>query len=103
MVQQTNRKWTNEENEVLLRYVKANVNNLNRSFYMVAEHLTEAGTPRTKKAVAAHWYAVLSKRPDVLAFFTASAQHVSKNRKNGMGVASTPSIWRRLLNIIRAL
>lgn len=99
----TNKKWTAEEDQVLLRYVKSYPHNLHKCFLMVSEQLTDAGYPRTPTGVGAHWYTVLSKKPEALCFFTASAKHVSKNRKNGMGVESNQSIWRRLLNIIRGL
>jgi hypothetical protein len=97
------RRWSFEEDQVLLRYVKNSPYNLHRCFMMVSEHLTDAGYQRTPQAVQAHWYTVLSKKPESLCFFTASAKHVSKNRKNGMGVHSNSSIWRRLLNVIRGL
>lgn len=98
-----NKKWTAEEDAVLLRYVRNYPHNLHKCFLMVSEHLTDAGTPRSVTGVQAHWYSVLSKKPESLCFFTASAKHVSKNRKNGEGVVSNTSIWRRLLNVIRGL
>lgn len=98
-----NKKWTAEEDAVLLRYVRNYPHNLHKCFLMVSEHLTDAGTPRSVTGVQAHWYSVLSKKPESFCFFTASAKHVSKNRKNGEGVASNTSIWRRLLNVIRGL
>jgi hypothetical protein len=98
-----NKKWTAEEDAVLLRYVRNYPHNLHKCFLMVSEHLTDAGTPRSVTGVQAHWYSVLSKKPESLCFFTASAKHVSKNRKNGECVASNTSIWRRLLNVIRGL
>lgn len=102
-MEKSNKKWSVEEDEVLLRYVKAYPHNLSKCFLMVSEHLTDNGKVRTPSAVQAHWYTVLSKRPEALCFFTASSKHVSKNRKNGMGVENSPSIWRKLLNIIKKL
>lgn len=98
-----NKKWTNEEDDVLIRYVRNHPQNLKKCFMMVSEHLTDAGTPRTPSAVAAHWYTAASKKPDALCFFTASEQHVSRNRKNGEGVESTANIWRRLVRAISSL
>lgn len=92
------RPWTKEEDDTLLRYIIAGVSNLNQCFIMVAEQIN-----RTPAAVGSHWYQVLSKRPDVQAFFTASSNHVSMNRKNGAGVPCTRSIWRRLLAVLRSL
>lgn len=92
------RKWTEEEDRLLLRQVKAFPQNLSKCFLMVAQNID-----RTPSAVAGHWYTVVSKRPDVTCFFTASAHHVSKNRKNGKGVHTNSNIWHRLLQVIRNL
>lgn len=94
----TSKKWTEEEEQRLIRQVRAFPQNLNKCFLIVSEEIE-----RTPAAVASHWYSVTSKRPDVLCFFTASAKHVAKNRKNGEGVPSNPSIWRRLLTVLRSL
>jgi hypothetical protein len=93
-----NRRWTADEDSRLLRHVKARPQNLHYCFLMVAEEIG-----RTDKAVAAHWYQVLSKKPEAMCFFTASPCHISKNRKNGMGVESNGNIWRRLMAVIRSL
>lgn len=101
MTNRTNNRWKPEEDEVLLRYVKANPQNLHRCFFLVAEHLSDEGHQRTPTAVQAHWYSVLSRKEESLCFFTASAHHVSKNRKNGAGVQTSPSIWHRFLRVLR--
>ena len=94
----TNRKWTEEEDNRLLRQVRAFPQNLNRCFLIVSEEIR-----RTPGAVANHWYTVVSKKPDSVCFFTASPKHVSRNRKNGNGVESNRSIWQRLMSVIRDL
>lgn len=94
----TSKKWTEKEEQRLIRQVRAFPQNLNKCFLIVSEEIE-----RTPAAIASHWYSVTSKRPDVLCFFTASAKHVAKNRKNGEGVPSNPSIWRRLLTVLRSL
>ena len=88
-------RWTQSDEDRLLRQVRAFPQNLRRCFMIVAEE-----TGRTPGAVANHWYSVTSKG-DAWCFFTASEKHVSKNRKNGKGQESTTSIWRRLMNILR--
>lgn len=93
-----NKKWTEAEDDMLLRQVSAFPQNLTRCFTIVSEV-----TGRSKSAVANHWYAVVSKKPDATCFFTASSKHVSRNRKNGQGVESSTSIWHRLLRVIRNL
>ena len=90
------KRWTTAEEERLVRQVKSFPQNLHKCFLLVGEELG-----RSEKAVAAHWYTKVSKDPNYMCFFTASPKHVSKNRKNGMGVESNASIWRRLLNVIR--
>lgn len=92
------RRWTSEEDARLLRQVRAFPQNLHKCFLIVSEEIG-----RTDKAVAAHWYSSLSKKPDAMCFFTASPKHVSKNRKNGMGVESNGNIWRRLMTVIRSI
>lgn len=94
----TNRKWTEEEDNRLLRQVRTFPQNLSRCFLIVSEEIH-----RTPSAVANHWYTVVSKKPNSTCFFTASPQHVSRNRKNGKGVESNRSIWYRLMSIIRNL
>ena len=101
MTQQENRfnkRWTTAEDARLARQVKAFPQNLHKCFLMVAEELG-----RTESAVAGRWYQHVSKDPSNVCFFTASPKHVSKNRKNGEGVETNTSIWRRLINIIRGL
>lgn len=89
------KKWSNEEDALLVRQVRAFPQNLSRCFLLVAE-----STGRSQKAVQAHWYTKVSKKPENMCFFTASPKHVSKNRKNGMGIATSESLWRRLLRVI---
>lgn len=92
------KRWTREEEMRLLDQVKAFPQNLSKCFLIVSEV-----TGRTPSAVAGHWYTKVSKDPTAICFFTASPQHVSRNRKNGAGVVSNRSIWSRLLNIIRSI
>mgnify|MGYP005752307233 FL=1 len=95
-MEKTCRKWTEEEERRLLQQVRTFPQNLSKCFLIVSEVIG-----RSPKAVEQHWYTVLSKRPDVTCFFTASPKHIARNRKNGKGVESNRSIWQRLLSIIR--
>lgn len=96
----TARKWTPQEEDRLLRQIKAFPQNLSRCFMIVAEEID-----RTPLAVANHWYTVLSKKPGAqyTALATVSPVHVSRNRKNGIGVESTMSLWRRFINLLSSL
>ena len=92
------RKWTEEEDRLLLNQVRAFPQNLTKCFLIVSEM-----TNRTPSSVSAHWYTSLSKRDDVLCFFTASPKHVSRNRKNGAGEETSESIWKKFLKIINSI
>ena len=95
MTNRINRRWTSREDQKLLDQVRVFPQNLHRCFMIVAEE-----TGRTPSAVAGRWYTKVSKRPEALCFFTASPRHVSKNRKNGIGIATSESIWRKFMRII---
>lgn len=95
---QSRRKWTAEEDHLLLRTIEAYPQNLAKCFLLVSEQID-----RSNKAVAAHWYQKLSKNPDVWLYATISSKHIARNRKNGIGVESNMSIWRRVLRIIKQM
>ena len=92
------KRWSPSEDRMLSDQVRAFPQNLHKCFLIVSEQ-----TGRTPQAVQAHWYAVTSKKPEVMCFFTASPHHVSKNRKNGLGVESNGNIWRRLMAVLRSV
>lgn len=92
------RRWTLEEDQLLLRSIRAYPQNLHKCFMLVAEEID-----RSESAVANRWYSKVSKKPDNMCFFTASPRHVSRNRKNGMGTESNGNIWRRLCAVLRSL
>lgn len=92
------RKWTEDEEQRLIRQVRAFPQNLNKCFLIVSEEIG-----RTPSAVAAHWYSVISKRPDVKIICTATEKYIAVNRKNSGFIESTPSIWRRILAVLKSL
>ena len=92
------RKWSREEDQRLLNQIRLFPQNLHKCFTIVSEEIG-----RTEGAVANRWYGHLSKQPDALCFFTASSRHVSRNRKNGAGVESNPTIWKRFVKILNDL
>ena len=98
MGQTKSKRWTASEEAKLINQVRVFPQNLHKCFLIVSEE-----TGRTHGAVANHWYTVTSKKPENMCFFTASEKHVSKNRKNGMGVISTRSIWKKLIAAIKNL
>lgn len=94
------RRWTKQEEDRVIRQIKAFPQNLHKCFLLVSDEIG-----RSPSAVENRWYTKISKRDDVqsLCFFTASAKHVSKNRKNGMGEDSNPGIWRKLITVLKSL
>ena len=98
MGQTKSKRWTASEEDRLINQVRVFPQNLHKCFLIVSEEIG-----RTPGAVANHWYTVTSKKPENMCFFTASEKHVSKNRKNGMGVISTRSIWKKLIAAIKNL
>ena len=98
MERENPRRWTEQEDDRLVRQVKFGCQNLKNCFFIVADEIG-----RTPGAVANHWYTKTSKRPDVICFFTASQTYISKNRKNGVGVESNRNIWNRLIRAIQSI
>lgn len=92
------KRWTKRDEEVLLRQVRYNPTNLEACFLAVSDVID-----RSPKACAQHWYKVLSKDPNSLAFCNISAEHLTKNRKNCEGVPIKESIWNKFLRLIKNL
>jgi hypothetical protein len=90
------KRWTREEDEALLRQVRAFPQNLNRCFLIVSEI-----TGRTPGAVANHWYTKLSKNPETpFTFGVIAPRYATKNRKNGEGTPHSESIFRRIVRLL---
>lgn len=97
-VANTKKSWTEEEDQRVIRQVRAFPQNLHKCFLIVSEELD-----RTPGAVATRWYHILSKRPELRLFITASENNVSVNRKNCTGIESNSSVWRRIVKAINTL
>lgn len=91
-------KWTDSEDTRLFSQVKAYPQNLSKCFIIVGEELG-----RSPKAVAAHWYTKVSKDPRFIGFVTVSSCHKSPNRKNGTGTPCTPSLFKRVLQLLKLI
>lgn len=90
-------RWSKEEEDTLLRQVSAFPQNLHTCFIAVSEQIG-----RTPGAVANHWYSRTSKSPKAHAFGLMTQNYYSKNRKNGVGVEISHSVWNRFCNLIKA-
>ena len=94
----TNKKrWSQEEDRVLLNQVKRSPTNLKHAFVRTSEILEGERTPHS---CAQRWYSHVSKDPRNTCFITVSSKHKSPNRKNGEGEPCTPSIFTRILRIL---
>lgn len=101
------KKWTTEEDNMIVQAVKDNFDNLQKGFREVAEKLG-----RTKKAVQYRWYEKLSN-PESKAYVGSSCfigfgiEKCYSNRKNyyeGYSKQepekSAPSFWSRILKLL---
>jgi len=92
------RRWTQGEEDILLRQVKAFPQNLSRCFMMVSEEIG-----RSQLAVANHWYTVTSKKPENIAYLFLTPSYVNRNRKNGVGEETPPNLWTRVMAFLRTI
>lgn len=92
-------KWSQNEDEVLLRHVKNNPQNLQSAFALASEELG-----RSTLACTQRWYKVVSRKEDKgnTCFLTVSKNKVGRNRKNCTDDIPEPKLskWRRILNIL---
>lgn len=100
----TRRKWTEEEDRVLLSKIQENPGNLKQVFMETAEELG-----RNFPGVQSRWYKKLAPRNlnnrTNTAFMTYSAERINCNRKNSYAGTQHPSHvrrskWRRILDIL---
>lgn len=96
------KKWTLEEDSILIAQVKANPQNLQLAFF-----LTSTRVHRSKNACSNRWYQVLSKNnanTNNICFTIFSKSMYGINRKN----LKTPckenkNIWNYIINFIKKL
>ena len=94
------RRWTNEEEQVLIDQVRLNPSNLSRAFLH-----TSAIIGRTPNTIKVRWYSKVRHSEPV--FMTVSSNNtVTTNQKNVFygtndNVEDAPSIWERLLGFLR--
>lgn len=103
MTEKKNRKWTTEEERVLVDQVQRNANNLKEAFRKTARFID-----RTEGACQYHWYAVMLKREETsLCFVTIGHKTKNINRKNVASNTSdntektSASWWKRFLSFLK--
>ena len=89
------KRWTKEEETVLLSHLADMTNNLTAAFKTAAEELN-----RTPKSVQQHWYTKLQSTNKV--FITVSTQKkLPMNKKiSRQAHPIKKSIWRKLLDLL---
>ena len=88
------RRWTNEEEQVLIDQVRINPSNLSRAFRNASNI-----TGRSPHSCEQRWYGKV--RYSEAVFMTIGANAMSVNSKNSDNTqpVSVP-IWRRILNLL---
>jgi len=93
------KRWTDGEDKKLLNNLRV----YGHKGYAYCFMITAEEVGRTVGAVASHWYCVLSKRDDVWIGSYITETNITKNRKNGVGVAPPSGVWNRILRMIKTL
>ena len=88
------RRWTNEEEQVLIDQVRINPGNLARAFRATSQIIE-----RDWRSIGQHWYHKVRHSETV--FMTIGTNAMSANSKNSDNTqpVSVP-IWRRILNLL---
>ena len=100
----TKRRWTDEENNILVQAITANPHNISEACKYASTQLEG----RTSSACVFHWYGVLApaKNPTKVgvAFMAISPKTVYKNRKNSGNTSVKPerdTLWTKIKKFIR--
>ena len=93
------RRWTNDEEQVIISKVRQYPNNLTKAFREASVELE-----RSERAICQHWYNVI--RNNEIVFMTIGSKTKNINTKNTIqgGYDNTEkvkvSIWRRILKLL---
>lgn len=93
----TRRKWTDEEEQVLISQVRNNPNNLSRAFRATSDVID-----RSSHSIEQHWYTKTRHLEPV--FMTVGSKTMNVNSKNTVKYNNTERvklpIWRRILRLL---
>lgn len=96
------RKWTDDEEQVVIREVSNTPNNLESAFRRASTSIN-----RTPKAISLRWHRTLREREDVgVLFMTCGRKSINTNRKvistktSDNTRRNTVSIWNTIKSII---
>ena len=88
------RRWTNEEEQVLIDQVRQNPDNLARAFRATSEIIG-----RNPHSIEQRWYTKVRYSETVFMTIGANAMSVNSKNSDNTQPVSVP-IWRRLLNLL---
>ena len=98
-----NKKWTKEEEEILVQAIQANPHNISEAL-----RTASATINRSFKACQFHWYGVLSpkNKPNKIgiSFVSVGPNTIYKNRKNSgvsMVQPEKSTIWSRIKRLLK--
>ena len=98
-----NKKWTKEEEEILVQAIQANPHNISEAL-----RTASATINRSFKACQFHWYAVLSPKDKPnrigISFVSIGPNTIYKNRKNSGTSTVQPeksTIWSRIKRLLK--
>ena len=98
-----NKKWTKEEEEILVQAIQANPHNISEAL-----RTASATINRSFKACQFHWYAVLSPKDKPnrigISFVSVGPNTIYKNRKNSGTSIVQPeksTIWSRIKRLLK--
>lgn len=88
------RRWTNEEEQVLIDQVRQNPGNLARAFRATSQIIE-----RDWRSIRQHWYSKVRHSEAVFMTIGANAMSVNSKVSDNTQPVSVP-IWRRILNLL---
>lgn len=98
-----NKRWTKEEEEILVQAIAANPHNLSEALRTVSNTIN-----RSFSACQFHWYVVLSPKDKPskmgISFVSVGPNTVYKNRKNSGTSMIQPeksTIWSRIKRLLK--
>ena len=99
----TRKRWTTEENNILVQAITANPHNIKEACRYAATKLEG----RTPKACELHWYEVIAPANNLtklgVSFLAVGSKTIYKNRKNSGNSTVQPeknTLWDRIKKLI---
>lgn len=90
----TKRKWTSEEEQVLIDQVRINPSNLSRAFKATSEIIG-----RSSHSIEQRWYSKVRHSETVFTTIGTNAMSVNSKNSDNTQPVSVP-IWRRILRLL---